>query len=146
MNRDYDVTKREMDILKILWNSEKPLTASEIARSDNRDISISTSQTGLRSLVKKGLVGVDGIVYSGTVLTRSYKALQTYDQYEVSKLVTSYQNIRDKEISAFSFVSALVESEKSREDAIRELDRLERFLQEKKQQLLQEQSNRENAE
>ena len=66
------LTSREVDIMNILWTSGKPLIASEIA--DCRpDLTINTVQAVLRKLLKYQLVEVADIVYSGTVLSRSYR-------------------------------------------------------------------------
>lgn len=66
------LTSREIDILNILWENEKPLIASEIADARS-DLTINTVQAVLRKLLKYQLVEVADIVYSGTVLSRSYR-------------------------------------------------------------------------
>ena len=66
------LTGREMDIMNILWNSQKPLIASEIAEYRS-DLTINTVQAVIRKLLKYQLIEVADIVYSGTVLSRSYK-------------------------------------------------------------------------
>ena len=65
------LTSREIDILNILWENEKPLIASEIADARS-DLTINTVQAVLRKLLKYQLVEVADIVYSGTVLFISY--------------------------------------------------------------------------
>lgn len=131
MQINYEITKREKDILKLLWKSEKALTASELAaNSDN--ISISTIQTALKNLMKKGLVKVDEIVYSGTVLSRSFKPVLTSTQYELQKLVHSLKHTVDKDISASSFVATLLEQEKNNEKALQEIAELEEILAKRK--------------
>ena len=60
------LTSREIDILNILWENEKPLIASEIADARS-DLTINTVQAVLRKLLKYQLVEVADIVYSGTV-------------------------------------------------------------------------------
>ena len=67
--KDYfNITGREMDVLEALWSSEKPLVASDIPKM-KPSLSISSVQLALRNLVKKKLVEVADIVYSGTVLS-----------------------------------------------------------------------------
>ena len=68
----FNLTNREMDILNILWNSEEPLVASEIAKRDDT-LTVNTVQATLRKLLKQELVEVADIVYSGTVLSRRYR-------------------------------------------------------------------------
>ena len=66
------LSKRELDVMNVLWGSDKPLVASEIAQL-NPQISINTVHTVLKSLLKENFVEISDIVYSGTVLTRSYR-------------------------------------------------------------------------
>ena len=51
------LTSREIDILNILWENEKPLIASEIADARS-DLTINTVQAVLRKLLKYQLVEV----------------------------------------------------------------------------------------
>jgi predicted transcriptional regulator len=80
MNKKVRLTNRELDIMNILWDSSQGMTASSICKvSDN--LSINTVQATLKSLLKKKAIEVDKIVYSGKVLTRSYKANLSISQY-----------------------------------------------------------------
>lgn len=84
--KKYEVTNKELDVLKILWESQKSLTAKDI-HTINPDLVLSTIQISLKKLIKKKLIEVKDIVYSGTVLTRSYVPLVSeeafvIDQYE----------------------------------------------------------------
>lgn len=131
MQINYEITKREKDILKLLWKSDKALTASELVTcSDN--ISISTVQTALKNLMKKGLVKVDDIVYSGTVLSRSFRPVLTSTQYDLQKLVYSFTQTVKKDLSTSSFVATLLEQEKDSEKALQEIAELEVLLAERK--------------
>ena len=73
-------TKKELEILKTLWNSAAPMIASEIAKANNA-LNLNTVHACLRSLSDKGAIKVDDIVYSGTVLTRSYVPVITSEEY-----------------------------------------------------------------
>ena len=83
------LTSREVDIMNILWTSGKPLIASEIA--DCRpDLTINTVQAVLRKLLKYQLVEVADIVYSGTVLSRSYRPTITSEEFAVHEVTSDY--------------------------------------------------------
>lgn len=69
-----DLTKRQEDVMNILWDAKEPIIASEIVKTGT-DLNINTVQAALRSLIKKNYIEVAEIVYSGTVLTRSYRAI-----------------------------------------------------------------------
>ena len=66
--------------MEVLWNYPEGIVASEIVKC-NDELQINTVQAVLRSLVKKNYAKVGEIVYSGTVLTRSYVALISKDEY-----------------------------------------------------------------
>lgn len=66
------ITIREMDVLKILFSAKTPLIATEILKR-NDDLNMNTVQSVLRSLLQKQFIEVDNVVYSGTVLSRSYR-------------------------------------------------------------------------
>lgn len=78
--KDNKLTKRQLDVMKIFWNAEKPLLASEIVGSD-RSLNINTVQAALKALQKNGFIEMAGIEYSGTVLSRSYAPLISADEY-----------------------------------------------------------------
>ena len=67
------LTNREMDILSILWSSEKPLTVAEIVDASNGTLKANTVQAVVKLLLNRNLVEVCDIVYSGTVLCRNYR-------------------------------------------------------------------------
>lgn len=68
------LTKRQEDVMNILWDAKEPIIASEIVKTGT-NLNINTVQAALRSLIKKNYIEVAEIVYSGTVLTRSYRAI-----------------------------------------------------------------------
>lgn len=119
------ITKKQLEIMKILWSSDKPLIASEILKR-NDSLNINTVQACLRALVNKQFIKVADIVYSGTVLTRSYTPIVTQDEY----LDFAYRDIVGKGKST-SLIASLIDSETSPE----ELDLIEKMIQQKKQEL-----------
>ncbi len=99
----YKTSIKEQEILSILWNNEQALTAKQI-HDLSPEIPISTIQTVLKKLMKKKLVKIDDIIYSGKVLTRSYSTeinqeefiLQQYQDLNVSNLLSLF--LGDKKI------------------------------------------------
>lgn len=73
-------TKKQLDVMKVLWESDAPLIASDIAKKDDA-LNINTVQACLRSLIADHSIKVADIVYSGTVLTRSYTPVISRDEY-----------------------------------------------------------------
>lgn len=126
------LTDREMDILNILWSSVNPLIASEIANIDP-SLTINTIQVVLRNLLKKGLIEVADIVYSGTVLCRSYRPTEESKDFTLQNFISEFKNI--KSISTPRLVASLLEHEKNEEVVIAELEKL---LEERKRNLNRE--------
>ena len=114
-----------MKVYEKTYYKKTTLIASEILKR-NDSLNINTVQACLRALVNKQFIKVADIVYSGTVLTRSYAPIVTQDEY----LDFAYQDIVGKGKST-SLIASLIDSETSPE----ELDLIEKMIQQKKQEL-----------
>lgn len=126
------ITNRELDIMQLLWNAEKPLIASEIA-SLKPDLTINTVQAVLRKLLKQGYIEIAEIVYSGTVLTRSYRPLISEQDFGADQLLETFRSFPDLSISRL--VAGLLNENISLED----ITELEAML-EKQKEILKNQS------
>lgn len=135
----FRLTNRERDIMNILWESSESLTASEIA-GKQEELSINTVQALLKKLLKKELIKIDRIVYSGTVLCRSYRPAISPEVFETQKYVDSMKDIRNQDFSASYFVAALLEQEKDSLKALSEIEELEKLLAKKRSELQKEES------
>lgn len=122
------LTKREIDIMTILWNSPKAMIASEIASAEPT-LTVNTVQAVLRKLLKNKLITVDSIVYNNTVLCRSYKPLLSEQDFALCKLSSEYQKI-GASISKASLVSALLDANSSKEQTKKDLIQLRQMLDE----------------
>lgn len=131
--RNPRLTGRDMDILDILWNSENPMTASQITEAKD-GLTINTVQSVLRKLLKLELVEVADIVYSGTVLCRSYRASVSAQEIALSRFVSESRRLPDG-ISPSSFVAALLDTETDKEARAKEIQKLEHLLQDYKKNL-----------
>lgn len=119
------ITKKQLEIMKILWSSDKPLIASEILKK-NDSLNINTVQACLRALVNKQFIKVADIVYSGTVLTRSYTPLVSREDF----LGTACQDIIGK-AKVSSLIASLIDTETN----LSELEELEKLIEQKKEEL-----------
>lgn len=123
-------TKKELEILKTLWNSAAPMIASEIAKANNA-LNLNTVHACLRSLSDKGAIKVDDIVYSGTVLTRSYVPVITSEEY----FGDLYNDILDNDILGTKKENLLLRSLIDTQTDITELENLEKIIAQKKKEL-----------
>ena len=125
------LTHRDLDVLSVLWDSKKPLTASEIVAA-NPALNKNTVQPVLRKLLKNELVQVADIVYSGTVLSRSYIPSISRQQLSLYRLSSEYRQL-EKDVSKASFVSFLLKTEENQEKFQKDLRELEELLESYKQ-------------
>ncbi|KEZ90753.1 MULTISPECIES: BlaI/MecI/CopY family transcriptional regulator [Clostridia] len=128
---ELSLTKREMDVMTILWESNTPLVASEITKMDD-SLNINTVQAVIRKLLDKKYIEVADIVYSGTVLTRSYRPTLSKKEMTVQRFIRQFQE-NDK-VSIPNLVTTLLKHEKNEREVIEEL---EVMLEERKKLLKQ---------
>ena len=133
-NHAYKLTNREYDILRILWDSQDPLTASGIVERGN-GLSINTVQAMLKRLLKRDLIHVDQIVYSGTVLSRAYRPTLSQDDFETRRYADNMRRIQGEDFSCSQFVAAFLGQENDHQKVWKEIDELESLLARKKQEL-----------
>lgn len=118
------VSPKEVEILNILWGSEKPLTAKQIYES-NQKLVLSTIQATLKKLTAKELVKVDDIIYSGTVLTRSYVPNINKEEF----ILKQYDNLKIPNLLA------LFLGNQSKNEMLAEIEEIEKLLEEKRKDL-----------
>ena len=112
------LSQRQLEIMQILWNSRKPMTASEILAQDD-NLNINTVRVSLRSLEKKGYIKVGDIVHSGTVLARSYVPVVPIEKY-----VQEACNDLNGVLGSREVLASLIE----KIDDISELEELEKMI------------------
>lgn len=127
------LTSREVDIMNILWESPKPLIASEIADAKS-DLTINTVQAVLRKLLKYQLIEVADIVYSGTVLSRSYRPTITSEEFTIHRVTSDYLSFQ-KNLSKPLLISALLDTEEDADQARETIIELQKMLDEYKKKL-----------
>ena len=131
--KTWSPTRREQDVLEVLWTGEKPMTASEIVNA-NRELTMNTVQAVLRKLLGQKIIEVADIVYSGTVLSRSYRPLISHDEF-ISSQFSQYLERLNKTISKPSLLKTLFDAEKDRDRVKAEIEELEQMLDEYRKKL-----------
>ena len=117
-----NLSQKQLDVMKILWDAGTPLVASDIVKAES-SMNINTVQASLRVLLKENLVEIADIVYSGTVLSRSYRPLISRDVYF---------NAEYKNIIGNSSTSAMIATFIEQEEDISELERIEELIRKRK--------------
>ena len=116
-----NLTKRERQIMNIFWNSDKPLSANDIA-VQQQDLSKNTIQAVVRKLKNHDLLKVADIGYSGTVLTRLYSPNVTQEDFLAAEL---------SDQSLLNLITTFIETNKD----IDTLNNLEKMITERQGEL-----------
>ncbi len=119
------LSKQQLEVMKLLWNSDEPLMASDIVKL-HESLNINTVQACLRVLIKAEAIEVADIVHSGTVLSRRYRPLLSKDEY----FSETY-----KDILGDASRSSLIASFISIETDISEIDRLRELIDKRKAEI-----------
>ena len=122
--KKYNISGREFEILEIFWEQKRAFTAKQ-TQEINPELSLSTIQNTLKKLVKKKLIKIDDIVYSGTVLSRSYIVCITKEDY----ILNQYEHIEIRNLLA-SFLG-----NQTREDLSDEIEKIEELLENERKKL-----------
>ena len=117
-----NLSQKQLDVMKILWDAGTPLVASDIVKVES-SMNIKAS---LRVLLKENLIEIADIVYSGTVLSRSYRPLISRDVYF---------NAEYKNIIGNSSTSAMIATFIEQEEDISELERIEELIRKRMKEL-----------
>lgn len=114
-NYFYLVPKEELT-MKVLWDTDEALSASEIAeRIPNRTWPASSIQSILRGLEEKNAIKVDSITKLGKSYGRLFRPVISANDYAAMQFERYYEN---GNASCFSLMSSLLENTKSDKDEI----------------------------
>ncbi len=114
------LSNREYDIMQILWNSDKPMLASDILKAD-ANMNINTVQSTLRNLLSRNLVCVANIITSGKVLARTYSPIISAESYILSELSDILPSDSQRRAT---FFAAFIQTCSDKELALDELEQL----------------------
>jgi len=118
-------TGRDLDILQILWNASDSMTALEIVKQ-HPELTMNTVQAVLRKLLKQNIIKINRVVYSGTVLSRSFSPAISSEDFVILQMKDNIKEIGN--INKISFVAALFEEDTDTEKTLKEIEELETML------------------
>lgn len=131
---EYQLTRREVEILYAMWNAGRPLLASEMVEA-NEELKLATVHTTLKRMLKRNLVEVADFAKSGNVFGRCYQPTISLKEFEMNKLVDDFKQKQSKDITTSNLVAALLD-EADHKVALEELDELEKMIQQKREKLV----------
>ena len=128
------LTQRELEIMRILWEADKPLMVSEIVQRDKNG-TIYSVQRIIQNLIKKDMVAVEGMAYNKKALGRTFKPLVSAETIELNNIQEMFSKIVSKNVAASHLIAALLPADNS-EQTLEELNRLEEMIRERKKQIM----------
>ena len=91
-----NLTGKELEIMRVLWGSDSPMTVSDIiAASPKRTWQEVSVHTILKNMVAKGVVVVDHLVPTTGRAAKAYKTVFTAAQYALEQVQTYGVGIGD---------------------------------------------------
>ena len=133
------LTERELEIMRILWEADKPLMVSEIVQRDKNG-TIYSVQRIIQNLIKKEMVAVEGMAYNKKALGRTFKPLVGAETIEMSNIQDMFSKMVSRNIAASHLIASLLPTDNN-EQTLEELNRLEEIIRERKQQILSEENS-----
>ena len=118
------LTNKELEVLEILWSTDKPLSRAEIVALSGNKWSPTSIHAFLNGLIAKGVVQVAGFFKLGKSVGRTYEPIVTKESYMVSQMVKSKPKLAN-------IVSAFLDDEHYDKSTI---DELEAIIQQKKRE------------
>ena len=113
-----NLSAKETDVMSVLWRENKDLTAPQIAQAG--ELKLNTVKVALPSLLKKGYVKVADIVYSRTVLSRSYRFSVSAEEYAAQQLKVMRKNTYS--FSTLNFMEQFVKHDDRKDEILKELE------------------------
>ena len=122
------LSRREMEVMTLLWKSDTPYLASEIARISST--SINTVNVVLKNLLNAGMIEIADIVHSGTVLSRRYRPNVDPEVYTTELFIKQFKDISPK-LPTTQIVSRLLDEDVDRKT----IDELEELVHQHREKL-----------
>lgn len=122
LSGDVKLTKKEEEIMMILWDAQTPLVVSDIiehGRKMKRELILSTTQMTINKLLKMGFVKVGAFTQVNKALARAFEPTISADELAVIKFQQAIDPLGKN--SAPILFAALLENIELSEDDILEL-------------------------
>ncbi|MCC8097001.1 MAG: BlaI/MecI/CopY family transcriptional regulator [Eubacterium sp.] len=111
-----ELTKREKEIMQILWNSKQPMLASEI-HSKTVDIAEKSMHYLINSLINKGFIKVVGSIITVKVPSRLYAPAISVTDY-ATLLMNETLRSNHMRFNFNDFILCLTKNNKKRNDEL----------------------------
>lgn len=121
----YDFIKiscKEADIMKILWEAEKPLAVSEIhKRSVSGASNVYAVQMTVKRLLEKGMVKVDSVVKLSNVYGRIYAPTMSAESYGIRMFKHFFEQYTNRSVDRVIFT--MLKEDENRDAIVDDLEK-----------------------
>ena len=131
--KPFRLTNKELEIMRILWNTTEPMTAGEIFGKSPDGVSIYTVQNSIKGLLPKGAIAIDSYTQVFKSNARRYKAALSESDYAYMQVKNFYKQV---DSSKPTQLMATLISEYDNVDDISEIEEIEKMLAERKAQIV----------
>lgn len=121
---------KEYDIFSTILHSEEPLNVSQIIEL-HPNMTANIVQPSIRKLMKLKLVEVADITLEGNIFSRRFKPTASASDIIKKMFVDDYIHF-SKLVSSQSLMSAMVQADNNPDQAMQDIDEMEKLLQEYK--------------
>lgn len=91
------LTKKQLEVMKIFWAAQNPLSASEIAEL-YPSLNLNTVRSAISFLLKNEYIKTEDVILNKRALTRTYSAVISADEYVAENFSDSSHGIFSKAI------------------------------------------------
>ena len=118
------LSETELDIMQILWKEETGLSRPEIlSHMENKNWNPNSIHQVLNSMMKKGVLQVDGMARCGKVYGRTYMPTMTQQEFLARRTQEITPGLSSKE-RLLGIVAALTEQDGIDAETLMELERV----------------------
>ena len=120
LNKSNHLTNKEYEIMKILWDSDRPLLISEILpKADN--IADNSLHPMIKKLIKNGFIKVVGNVRVVKTTSRLYAPAISVDEYAAMQLENIFKT-SNKKLNLGNMVAYFAKHHKNDDNVMSELE------------------------
>lgn len=125
MDKKFNLSDKEEQMLETMWREGRPLTRSEIINlTENRRWKESSIHVFLNRLLDKGSIRVCDIVKTATNYGRTYEPTFSSDEYDMARLKGNFKTVNPDKSTVADFISFIAKSKKMGKENIRELEEI----------------------
>lgn len=134
------LTDLEIRIMRVLWEHERDLTIQEIGKQlEDEGISVASVAQSVKHLIKKKAVVVSEHVLVASVYARTFRPCYDQEEFLKAEFCRLQKSVLgSKRINMVGVAMSLLTSNENKVVQVEDVEELQKFIDEKKEQLLSE--------